>query len=339
MADTASALPLAISMGDPAGIGPEITIKSWAERERENLAVFFAVGNVNLYKETARLLKLDIGIQEISSPGQAGQVFPDALPVLPIDLVEPATPGIPSASNAVSVLASIDTACDFALDGSAAGLVTNPIHKRTLYEGGLRVPGHTEYLAERCGGATPLMMLSCPGLRVVPVTVHLSLGKAVESLRPEAIIEQGQILAEALKQDFGVERPRIAVAALNPHAGEEGHLGHEEIEIIAPAVEALRDLCPAATFIGPSPADTLFHAAARTRYDAVLCMYHDQALIPLKTIDFENGVNTTLGLPIIRSSPDHGTAFDIAGKGVAHPGSLIAAIRTASQISYHRKNA
>ena len=338
MADTASALPLAISMGDPAGIGPEITIKSWAERERENLAVFFAVGNVNLYKETARLLKLDIGIQEISSPGQAGQVFPDALPVLPIDLVEPATPGIPSASNAVSVLASIDTACDFALDGSAAGLVTNPIHKRTLYEGGLRVPGHTEYLAERCGGATPLMMLSCPGLRVVPVTVHLSLGKAVESLRPEAIIEQGQILAEALKQDFGVERPRIAVAALN-HAGEEGHLGHEEIEIIAPAVEALRDLCPAATFIGPSPADTLFHAAARTRYDAVLCMYHDQALIPLKTIDFENGVNTTLGLPIIRSSPDHGTAFDIAGKGVAHPGSLIAAIRTASQISYHRKNA
>ena len=337
MADQTS-LPIAISMGDPAGIGPEITLKAWTARRRGNLPVFFAVGNAGLYEETARSLKLDAGVREITSPEHAEEAFSEALPVLPIDLIEPAVAGAPSRSNAGAVLRSIDIACDLALGGSAAGLVTNPIHKRTLYEAGLRVPGHTEYLAVRCGGVTPLMMLSCPGLRVVPVTVHLSLMEATQALSIKAIVEQGEILAGALQRDFGIERPRIAVAALNPHAGEEGHLGREEIEIIAPAVDALKKWCPNAEFRGPAPADTLFHVAARARYDAALCMYHDQALILLKTIDFENGVNTTLGLPIIRTSPDHGTAFDIAGKGVAHPGSLIAAIRAASEISHHRAN-
>lgn len=336
MAEPISALPLAISMGDPAGIGPEITLKAWAKRQHDDLPVFFAVGDVDLYGETARRLNLNISVQEITAPEEAGKIFPKALPVLRLALTESAKPGIPSPSNAAAVLASIDTACDFALGGVVAGLVTNPIHKRTLYEAGLRVPGHTEYLAERCGGATPLMMLSCPGLRVVPATVHLSLKAAIQALRIEGIVEQGRILADALMRDFGIGQPRIAVAALNPHAGEEGHLGREEIEIIAPAVEALKKLRPGVAFRGPSPADTLFHAAARANYDAVLCMYHDQALIPLKTIDFENGVNTTLGLPIVRTSPDHGTAFDIAGKGIAHPGSLIAAIRTAREISRHR---
>ena len=326
-------------MGDPAGIGPEITLKAWASRLHEKLPAFFVIGDARLYAETAQRLKLDVGIREIASVAQASQTFSDALPVLPLELTEPASPGRPLSANAGTVLSSIDIACDFALDGAVAGIVTNPIHKRTLYEAGLQVPGHTEYLAKRCGGATPLMMLSCRGLRVVPVTVHLSLKMAIEALRQETIIEQGKILAEALERDFGIAQPRIAVAALNPHAGEDGHLGREEIEIIGPAVEALKELCPRTTFRGPAPADTLFHAAARERYDAALCMYHDQALIPLKTIDFESGVNTTLGLPIVRTSPDHGTAFDIAGKGVAHPGSLIAAIRTADEISRHRTNA
>ena len=197
----------------------------------------------------------------------------------------------------------------------ASGIVTNPIHKRALYEAGLQAPGHTEYLAARTGGATPVMMLSCPGLRVVPVTVHEPLKAVAALLTTAMIVEKGVILARALKRDLGLAHPRIAVAGLNPHAGEEGHIGREEIEIIAPAIEAIRR--EGVEVSGPLPPDTMFHAAARARYDAALCMYHDQALIPIKTIDFERGVNTTLGLPIVRTSPDHGTALDIAGRGAA----------------------
>lgn len=328
--------PLALTMGDPAGIGPEITLKAWLERGRESLPVFMAAGDPDLYRQTAQALGAYVPITEIAEPREAAQVFADALPVLRVALSERAQPGKLSPANASAVLSSIDVASDLTIAGLVAAIVTNPIHKRALYEAGFSVPGHTEYLAARCGGATPVMMLTCPGLRVVPVTVHLSLKAAAAALSSEAIIEQGLILARSLTTDFGIARPRIAVAALNPHAGEEGHLGREEIEIIAPAIETLRSREPEVEFHGPSPADTLFHAAARTHYDAALCMYHDQALIPLKTIDFERGVNATLGLPIVRTSPDHGTALDIAGQGKAHPGSLIEAIRVAAEIARHR---
>lgn len=331
--------PLALTMGEPAGIGPEITLKAWAGGRNAPLTPFFAIGDTALYLDTARRIGLDCDIREIGDPAETNGLFPDALPVLPVALATPAEPGRLAPENALAVIRAIDLAADLALAGKAGGIVTNPIHKRALYDAGLSVPGHTEYLAALCGGTTPVMMLSCPGLRVVPVTVHLALREAAAALTCDAIIEQGAILARSLTSDFGIAHPRIAVAALNPHAGEDGHLGREEIDVIAPAIETLKAACPEVDFRGPLPADTLFHAAARKTYDAVLCMYHDQALIPLKTIDFENGVNTTLGLPIVRTSPDHGTALDIAGKGVAHPGSLIAAIQMAGDIAACRAGA
>lgn len=331
--------PLALTMGEPAGIGPEIIIKAWAAASSQGARPFLAIGDPALFAAVARRLGIDCVIQEIDEPGKASSLFTSSLPVVPVALARPVEPGLLLAENEAAVLGAIDIAIELALAGKVSAIVTNPIHKRALYDAGLRVPGHTEYLAARCGGVTPVMMLSCPGLRVVPVTVHLSLADAVAALTAKAILEQGIILARALTTDFGIERPRIAVAALNPHAGEEGRLGCEEIEIIAPAIEMLKSAFPEAEFTGPRPADTLFHAAARESYDAVLCMYHDQALIPLKTIDFDNGVNTTLGLPIVRTSPDHGTALDIAGKGIAHPGSLLAAIEMAGQIAGIRARA
>lgn len=331
---SATLAPIALSMGEPAGIGAEITLKAWIARSAERLPVFFAVGAPSLYRDLAERLKLDVAVAEISDPAAAAAIFPRALPVLPVALAARAEPGRLDAANARAVLAAIDRACDLAASGAAAAIVTNPIHKRALYEAGLDVPGHTEYLAARTGGATPVMMLSCPGLRVVPVTVHEPLRSVAPKLTTAMIVEKGAILARALKRDFAIARPRIAVAGLNPHAGEEGYIGREEIDIIAPALDAIRR--EGADVTGPLPPDTMFHAAARARYDAALCMYHDQALIPLKTIDFEHGVNTTLGLPIVRTSPDHGTALDIAGRGVAHPGSLIAAIKLAHEIARNR---
>ena len=322
-------------MGEPAGIGPEITLKAWVERKGEGLPAFFIIGDPSLYAGLAEKLGLDIAVKEIASPEEASAVFDDALPVLPIKLGAEVSAGTLLPANAHAVMHSIDIACDLAMDGKAAGLVTNPIHKRALYDAGLKVPGHTEYLAEHSGGATPVMMLSCPGLRVVPVSVHEPLRNVPTSLNTEMIAEKGIILARALKNDLGIERPRIAVAGLNPHAGEEGHIGREEIDMISPAMKLIaqeEDI----ELLGPLPPDTMFHAAARLRYDAALCMYHDQALIPIKTIDFERGVNTTLGLPIIRTSPDHGTALDIAGQGIASPLSLIEAIKLAHEIASHR---
>ncbi|HEX7774891.1 MAG TPA: 4-hydroxythreonine-4-phosphate dehydrogenase PdxA [Parvibaculum sp.] len=327
-------LPLALTMGEPAGIGPEITLKAWLARERETLPVFFAVGSAALYRSLLEALKLDAPVEEISDPADAAKVFARALPVIQVELAANVVPGTLAPANAVAVMRSIDVACDFAVQGRAAGLVTNPIHKRALYDAGLQVPGHTEYLAERTGAKTPVMMLSCPGLRVVPVTVHEALASAVASLTSAMIVEKGLILARALRRDLGIQRPRLAVAGLNPHAGEEGHIGREEIDIIAPAIEAIRR--EGFDVSGPLPPDTMFHAAARARYDAALCMYHDQALIPLKTIDFERGVNTTLGLSVVRTSPDHGTALDIAGQGRAHPGSLIEALKLAAEIARNR---
>jgi len=325
--------PLALTIGEPAGIGPEISLKAWARRHEDALPPFFAVGDASCYREAARLIGVNVPIEPISKPADAVTAFGHAFPVLDLPLATSAEPGRLAPENAAAVIAAIDLACDLSLKGEASGIVTNPIHKRALYEAGFKVPGHTEYLAERVGGS-PVMMLSCPGLRVALVTIHIPLRAVPETLSTSAIVETGKTLAQALRTDFGIEAPRLAVAALNPHGGEEGHLGREEIEIIAPAIPLIRETGVEVT--GPLPADTLFHERARERYDAVLCMYHDQALIPLKTIDFDHGVNTTLGLSIVRTSPDHGTALDIAGKGIAHPGSLIEAIRQAGEIAWNR---
>jgi 4-hydroxythreonine-4-phosphate dehydrogenase len=247
-------------------------------------------------------------------------------------------PGQPARENAAAVVDSIKQAVGLVQAGKAAAVVTNPIHKQTLYDGGFRFPGHTEYLADLAGGGiTPVMMLACPGLRVVPVTVHLPLARVPAALTTAAIVHAGKITAAALRDDFAIARPRLAVAGLNPHAGEGGALGSEEIDIIAPAIDALR--AAGIDVASPAPADTLFHPQARAGFDAALCMYHDQALIPLKTIDFDHGVNITLGLPFVRTSPDHGTAFDIAGTGRASPASLLAAITTASAMATARATA
>lgn len=330
VAASGGGLPLALTMGEPAGIGPEITIKAWSAREAASLPCFFVTGDPALYQQ------LGAPVHVIERPAEATAAFLRALPVLPVPLAERAKPGRLIPANARAVLAAIDLACDLAMNGMADGLVTNPIHKGTLYEAGLQLPGHTEYLAARTGTTHVAMMLSCPDLRVVPATVHMALKDVAAALSVASVTEQGRVLARALRDSFGIARPRIAVAALNPHAGEDGHLGREEIDIIAPAIAAIRASEPFVEIWGPSPADTLFHADARARYDAVLCMYHDQALIPLKTIDFEHGVNTTLGLPIIRTSPDHGTALDIAGRGIAHPGSLVAALQAAGEMARRR---
>ncbi|MEQ9144531.1 MAG: 4-hydroxythreonine-4-phosphate dehydrogenase PdxA [Parvibaculaceae bacterium] len=326
-------LPLAVTMGDPAGIGGDIALAAWTQRRSADLPPFFLIDNPARLKRLAGELGLAVDLAEIRSPDEAAALFGDALPVLPIDLTAEPVPGQLDGANAAAVIASLEKAVALTLAGTAGGIVTNPIHKQTLYAAGFEHPGHTEYLAEATG-RTPVMMLSCPGLRVVPVTIHVPLSDVPALLSRDLIVSRGRVLADALEKDFGLARPRLAVAALNPHGGESGALGREEIEVIAPAVEALRAAGIDAR--GPFPADTLFHAEARETYDAVLAMYHDQALIPLKTIDFNNGVNTTLGLPLVRTSPDHGTACDIAGTGKAHPGSFIAALRQAAFIAAHR---
>ena len=326
--------PLALTMGEPAGIGGEITLKSWLQRGPAALPPFFVLDDPDRLSHLAAGLGWQVPVSPIAAPEETAAIFPRALPVLPVSLPAAVVPGKPDSANAGAVIGAIAKAVEFVQHGRAAALVTNPIQKETLYAAGFAHPGHTEYLAELAGGVTPVMMLLCRELRVVPVIVHHALAESIKLLHSETIVTAGRITADALKRDFGIARPRLAVAGLNPHAGENGTLGREEIEIIAPAVAALRTAGIEAT--GPAPADTLFHAAARARYDAALCMYHDQALIPLKTIDFDTGVNVTLGLPFIRTSPDHGTACDIAGKGVANPASLIAAIELAGTLAKRR---
>jgi len=326
--------PLALTMGEPAGIGGELSLVAW-RRRGEAIPPFFLLDDPARLRRLAATLGVDAPIAEIADPAEAAAVFPRAVPVLPVPLAAAVEPGRPDPANAPAILGAIREAAALALAGRVAAIVTNPIHKKTLYAAGFRHPGHTEYLAELAGSATPpVMLLACPGLRVVPVTIHLAMRDALERLTTAAIVETGRVVAAALAADFGIEHPVLAVAALNPHAGEEGALGREEIEIIQPAVEGLRRAGIRAE--GPLPADTLFHAAARRRSDAVLCMYHDQALIPLKTIDFERGVNVTLGLPFVRTSPDHGTAFALAGRGTASPESLLAALRLAAEMAASR---
>ena len=330
--------PLAVTMGEPAGIGAEIVLKAWAGRRQSSLPVFFVLDDPERLSALATDLGIAAAVQPIGAARDAAAVFDHALPVLPVALREPVRAGQPSAANAPAVINAIDRAIDLVQSGEAAAIVTNPIHKHTLYAAGFPDPGHTEYLARRCGAAThPVMMLACPGFRAVPVTVHLALRLAIEQLTTEAIVLAGTVLATALVGDFGVVGPRIAVAGLNPHAGESGALGSEEDEVIAPAVARLREAGVDAA--GPMPADSMFHEEARAGYDAALCMYHDQALIPAKTISFHQGINVTLGLPVVRTSPDHGAALAIAGSGRARPDSLVAAILAAADIAGRRASA
>lgn len=316
--------PLAVTLGDPSGIGPEITAKAWAAL-RAGGPSFFVTGPLEPIAAALRLCHLPSPIA-IAAPAQAYAAFRQGLPVL-----SPANPG---ARPSDVILASIQNAVALARSGHAAGVVTNPIHKKSLYDAGFRFPGHTEYLAHLTGASNPVMLLAIEGLRVVPVTVHLSVQDAVRALTIEQIVQTARVTARELAATFAIPHPRLAIAALNPHAGEDGALGLEEKTIIGPAIEQLRAIGLSVT--GPAPVDTLFHPAARAHYDAALCMLHDHALLPLKTLDFDRGVNVTLGLPIIRTSPDHGTAFDIAGKGVAKPDSLIAAIKLAAELARAR---
>jgi 4-hydroxythreonine-4-phosphate dehydrogenase len=327
--------PLALTMGEPAGIGGELALKAWVGRSAKAVPAFVLLDDPERIAALARRIGLDVPVEAVGSAGEAVEVFNRALPVLPVALDHPAEPGLPDPSNGAAVLYSIEQAVALVQSGECAGMVTNPIQKSALYEAGFGYPGHTEYLAALADMATePVMMLAGGGLRVIPVTIHLPLRDAIETLSTEMIVQCGRVTAAGLRDDFGIEEPRLALAALNPHGGESGSLGMEEIEIIAPAAEILRR--EGYSVIGPLPADTLFHAAARGRYDAVLCMYHDQALIPLKTVDFDTGVNITLGLPFVRTSPDHGTALDIAGTGKADPSSLIAAMKTAVEMAGYR---
>lgn len=334
--------PLAVTMGEPAGIAAEITLMAWrashSGQSEDAPNPFFTIADPRHLKDVSDRLGLAVPVVPITAAQETADAFAQGLPVLPLPLSEPVSAGVPNPANALKVIESIEQAATLALAGAAAAVVTNPIQKKVLYGAGFRHPGHTEFLAALAGGgAAPVMMLACPGLRVVPVTVHLPLAQALAALSKDAIVHAGQVTAAALRRDFGIAAPRLAVAGLNPHAGEGGALGEEETHIVAPAVAALR--AQGILVKGPEAADTLFHAAARRRYDAVLCMYHDQALIPLKTIDFENGVNITLGLPFVRTSPDHGTALGIAGQGAASPASLIAAMTTARAMSGARARA
>ncbi len=333
-ADPPHDLVLAITMGEPSGIGGELTIKSWLRRG-EVSAPFIAIDNIDRISTVAGQLKVDIPVKPIGSPAEAIDVFDTALPVIETPLPAQPKPGELLTENAQAVIASIETATSLAKDGLVSGIVTNPIHKHNLYGAGFQHPGHTEFLADLAGGnVEPVMMLACDGLRTVPVTTHLSLQSAIDSLTTERIVSQSRIAACALETDFGMRTPRLAVAALNPHAGEDGAMGDEEHAIVRPAVERLR--AEGFHVTGPHPPDTLFSAAMRTTYDVAICMYHDQALIPIKTLDFSGGVNVTLGLPFVRTSPDHGTALDIAGKGLADETSMIAALRLAAEIARER---
>ena len=329
--------PLALTLGDPAGVGPEIIVKAWRALQSSG-PQFFVVGDA---QSLASAPTATAGImRRISSPDEVASVFADAIPVLDLPLKALVVAGQPSKASAAAIIRWIETAVGLALSGTVSGVVTAPIAKAPLYEAGFQFPGHTEFLGDLTaiagfeGARGPVMMLTAADLRVALVTVHEPIARVSSQLSIEAIVKTGLVTAEALTRDFGIPKPRLAVAGLNPHAGEGGSLGREEIDIIEPAVRALHDLGIDAR--GPLPADTLFHTEARAASDAVVCLYHDQALIPVKMLDFWGGVNVTLGLPIVRTSPDHGTAFDIAGRGIARADSLIAAIRLAAEIAARR---
>jgi 4-hydroxythreonine-4-phosphate dehydrogenase len=323
--------PLAVSMGDPAGIGPEIIAKAWDARETHRLPPFVAVGDARAIERvwTGQIAR-------VADMNEAGAVFADALPVLTVGDAGTIVPGHPDADGARCALHSLELAVGLVRTGAARALVTGPVSKSQLYAIGFSHPGQTEFVAERYGvaGDNAVMMLAGPSLKVVPITTHVPLKDVSALLTIDLIVAKGRATARGLLRNFGIENPRLAFAGFNPHAGEQGALGREEIEIIAPAIAILRDEGIDAT--GPFAADTMFHPRARATYDVVMCCYHDQALVPLKTIHFDEGVNMTLGLPIVRTSPDHGTAFAIAGRNLAEPGAMIAAIAMAGEAADRR---
>ena len=324
--------PLAVSLGDPAGIGPEVIAKCWDNRSEFELPVFLAIGDAQSVASV-----WDGPVELIDDPRQADSVFDYALPILQIAAPRPDQPGRPSTAGAHCSIDSLEIAVGLARSGSASGVVTGPVSKEQLYAIGFAHPGQTEFVAERCGvgGGNVAMMLAGPSLRTVPVTTHVPLADVPASLSAALIEARGRTTLRGLQRNFGIADPTLAVSGLNPHSGEGGMLGREEIELIEPAIAALR--AEGWRVTGPHPADTMFHGPARARYDAALCMYHDQALIPLKALHFEDGVNVTLGLPIIRTAPDHGTAFDIAGQDCADPRPMAAAIRMAAFCAAHRE--
>jgi 4-hydroxythreonine-4-phosphate dehydrogenase len=327
--------PLALTLGEPAGIGPDIALAAWRDRAALKLPPFYILGGARFLAQRAHRLGLDIPI-EAADAASAGAIFTTALPVADIGVDVTAEPGAPDASSAPAAITSIRRAVADVISGAASAIVTNPIAKSVLYRGGFTDPGHTEFLAKLAAESTgkpvrPVMMLWAPELAVVPVTIHIPLRKVMEHLTADLLIETGRIVAHDLRTRFGIAQPRLAFAGLNPHAGEDGTIGEEDLGIVAPAVAALK--ADGIDARGPLPADTMFHAQARAHYDAALCMYHDQALIPIKTVAFAHAVNVTLGLPFVRTSPDHGTAFDIAGSGKADITSLVAALRLAARLA------
>jgi 4-hydroxythreonine-4-phosphate dehydrogenase len=327
--------PLALTLGEPAGIGPDLTLAVWRRRAELDIAPFYMAADPDFLRRRAQKLGLDVPIVTVTPAGAAAS-FRTALPVVPLDVAVSAEPGHPDGSSAPAAVASIRRAVADVMSGAASAVVTNPVAKNVLYNWGFAEPGHTEFLAKLVQEATgkalrPVMMLWSPELAVVPVTIHLPLKDVFAQLSAELIVETGRIVAHDLAQRFGLKHPRLVIAGLNPHAGEAGNLGEEDGVIVAPAVARL--VAEGVDARGPLPADTLFHEGARATYDAALCMYHDQALIPIKTLAFDHAVNVTLGLPFVRTSPDHGTAFDIAGTGKADPASLIAALRLAKRLA------
>ena len=328
--------PLAISLGDPAGVGPELIAAAWAARDNHELLPFVVAGGPDVLRAAAERRGLNVPVRQVFHPNEAADCFAYALPVL--DGVDGEyTPGTPSRAGAELALASLQEATGLAQSGEVSGIVTGPVSKARLAEVGFDHPGQTEFVAYACGYAPgdAVMMLAGPNLRAVPITVHIALADVPQQLTSALIERKARTTAMALARDFGIAQPRIAIAGLNPHAGEEGRMGDEEARIIQPAIDALR--AEGLNVTGPYPPDAMFTARARQGYDVALCMYHDQALIPLKSLDFDQGVNVTLGLPIIRTSPDHGTAFAIAGTGQADPGAMIAAIRMAGECALRRQ--
>ena len=337
---TTNAPPLALTMGDPAGIGPDITLALWSAREALSLPPFLFIGDAQVLRDRAAIFGRPVAVVA-AEPETASAVFPEASPGLAADCAIQAVAGSPDPRNASAIIGAIEQAVTLTMAGRTAAVVTNPIAKAVLYDAGFGFPGHTEFLADLAAKATaqaallPVMLLAGPKLRAVPVTIHIPLKDVPAALTEDLIVETATITERDLRQRFGISRPRLALAGLNPHAGEGGALGLEDDAIVRPAVERLQ--AAGIDAVGPLPADTMFHDAARAPYDVALCMYHDQALIPAKALGFDDSVNATLGLPFIRTSPDHGTAFALAGKGLARPDSLLAALRLAHELAAHER--
>lgn len=331
--------PIAVSIGDPAGIGPDIILQSWARHKEIDIPRFTVIGDRSILNERAKLLKIPIDIYEVRD-AKLQNNHENELCVLPLNSPMQCTAGIAENQNSKGVIEAITRGVEMVQSGAFSALTTCPINKKALYNSGFEFPGHTEFLADLAAKLTgnnvsPVMMLAGPQLRSVPVTIHMALSAVKDVLTKDLIVQTARITAKDLRDYFGIKNPVLAIAGVNPHAGEEGAMGREEIEFIAPAVDILKS--EGINVIGPLPADTMFHERARAAYDVAICMYHDQALIPAKTLGFDDAVNVTLGLPFIRTSPDHGTAYEIAGTGKAKPGSFIAALKMARDMAHHRK--